>query len=88
MPKNVVVDEDSEIANDDNNEEVVLPCFPDSVYDNLPDLLSNIVSNANSPQDADVLLLGSIVVFSSVLPRIHGIYAGRQVFPIQPPHRS
>jgi len=81
MPKNVVVDEDSEVANDDNNEEVVLPCFPDSVYDNLPDLLSNIVSNANSPQDADVLLLGSIVVFSSVLPRIHGIYAGRQVFP-------
>lgn len=58
-----------------------MPTFSHELYGHLPDLLEAVVRQANSDEDADVLLLGSIVSFSSCLPKIFGVYGGRQVFP-------
>lgn len=55
--------------------------FSQYIKDKLPSLLSQIVSCANSPEDADLLLLGSLTVFSACLPNVFGNYGGREVFP-------
>jgi hypothetical protein len=51
------------------------------VYQNLPDFLQRVTTKATSPEDKDLLLLGSLVTVSSCLPNIYGIYAERKVFP-------
>lgn len=58
-----------------------MPTFSETVKDRLPSLLSQIVEKAVSPEDADLLLLGSLTVFSACLPNVYGIYGGREVFP-------
>jgi len=58
-----------------------IPTIPREVYNNLPDLLQQIISKADSPEDADLLLLGSITVFSSCLPNIYGLYNQCEVYP-------
>jgi hypothetical protein len=58
-----------------------MPTFSQEVKNTLPSLLSQIVSCANSPEDADLLLLGSLTVFSACLPNVFGNYGGREVFP-------
>ncbi len=61
--------------------ENLMPTFSETVRNRLPSLLSQIVAKSNSPEDADLLLLGSLTVFSACLPNIYGIYGGREVFP-------
>lgn len=58
-----------------------MPTFYESVKDNLPDLLKHIVAFSNTPEEADLLLLGSLTVLSACLPNIFGVYDGREVFP-------
>ena len=58
-----------------------MPTFSEAVKDRLPSLLSQIVAKSVSPEDADLLLLGSLTVFSACLPNVYGIYGGREVFP-------
>ena len=58
-----------------------LPTIPDTVYSNLPDFLKQITTKATSPEDKDLLLLGSLVAISPCLPNIYGIYAERKVYP-------
>jgi hypothetical protein len=58
-----------------------MPTFSESVVDLLPSLLSQIAAKAVSPEDADLLLLGSLTTFSACLPNVYGIYGGREVFP-------
>ncbi|MDR1631675.1 MAG: DUF3987 domain-containing protein [Dysgonamonadaceae bacterium] len=60
---------------------ICLPTIPQSVFANLPDLLQQIVSKADSSEDADLLLLGSITVFSVCLPNIYGLYNQCEVYP-------
>lgn len=57
-----------------------MPTFSQDLYGHLPGLLDEIARTANSNADADLLILGSLVSFSACLPKIYGIYAGRQVF--------
>lgn len=59
----------------------LMPTFSQEIQHALPPLLSQIVAKSNSPEDADLLLLGSLTVFSACLPNISGIYNGREVFP-------
>jgi hypothetical protein len=68
--------EDLEEAKETN-----LPTFPDEIYSNLPDLLQRVVAKSNSPEDRDLLLLGSLVTISACLPKIYGVYAEREVYP-------
>ena len=58
-----------------------LPTIPETVYQNLPDFLQKIITKSISPEDRDLLLLGSLVAISPCLPNIFGIYAERQVYP-------
>lgn len=58
-----------------------MPTFYESIKETIPDFFKNIVGLANSPEDADLLLLGSLTALSACLPNISGIYDGREVFP-------
>ncbi|MDD3480065.1 MAG: DUF3987 domain-containing protein [Paludibacteraceae bacterium] len=61
--------------------EETVSTFPEEVYSNLPVFLQHIICKADSPEDADLLLLGSLTVFSSCLPNVYGIYNQCEVFP-------
>lgn len=60
---------------------VVLPTFPASIYAALPEFLKRVVSIADSDEERDVLLLGSIVVLGAGMPSLFGIYDGMEVRP-------
>ncbi|MDR1729106.1 MAG: DUF3987 domain-containing protein [Prevotellaceae bacterium] len=60
---------------------IFTPTIPNEVHNNLPYLLQQIVSKADSSEDADLLLLGSMTVFSSCLPNIYGLYNQCEVYP-------
>jgi len=62
-------------------QESKLPTFPPEIYSQLPDFLQQITHYALSPEDADLLLLGSITVISACLPNVYGIYGGVTVYP-------
>ena len=47
----------------------------------LPSFLEKVVSKSNSPEDADILILGTMAVISACLPHIFGVYADRTVYP-------
>jgi hypothetical protein len=57
-----------------------LPTLPDSVFISLPAFLQKVVARCGSPEDRDMMLLGSLVAFSSCLPKVHGIYGGKKVY--------
>jgi len=63
------------------NQEKQLPAFPKEIFETLPRLLRAITSNADSPEDADLLLLGSLTVFSACMPNVYGVYGQHEVFP-------
>ena len=63
------------------NQEKQLPTFPKEIFETLPGLLQAITSNADSPEDADLLLLGSLTVFSACMPNVYGVYGQHEVFP-------
>ncbi len=89
VPKspNATISAESSISASEDIEDVEdflseqMPTFSESVADLLPALLSQIVAKAVSPEDADLLLLGSLTTFSACLPNVYGIYGGREVFP-------
>lgn len=62
-------------------EEGQLPFFPNEVYSSLPPFLKNVVNNAISPSDRDMLLIGAISVLSSTLSMVSGVYDERIVYP-------
>ncbi len=46
-----------------------------------PPLLRPIVEQMDSPEGADKMLLGSLTVISSLIPKYYGLYDGRKLFP-------
>ena len=58
-----------------------MPTFSRELRGKLPEMVEAIARNGNSEQDADVLILGTIVTLSSCLPHVYGIYGDRPVFP-------
>ena len=66
---------------DEEQETEILPTLPENIYPVLPDFLRQITEYANSREDADLLLLGSLIVTSACIPNIYGIYGGVTVFP-------
>lgn len=70
-----------DLEDSDEMQETNLPTFPDEIYTDLPGLLQKVVAKSNSPEDRDLLLLGSLVVISACLPKVYGIYAEREVYP-------
>jgi hypothetical protein len=72
---------DEEFSPSPNGEGSGVRCFPTEIFDQLPDLLRRITSKGTSPEDKDILLLGSLVSMSACLPNIYGVYAERKVYP-------
>ncbi len=62
-------------------QETELPTFPTEIYSQLPEFLKQITNNALSPEDADLLLLGSLTIFSACMPNVYGIYNGVTIYP-------
>jgi hypothetical protein len=71
---------DEELSHSPNGEGSGVSSFPSEIFDQLPDLLRRITIKGTSPEDKDILLLGSLVSMSSCLPNIYGVYAEREVF--------
>ena len=71
---------DEELFPSTNGEGSGVRCLPSDIFDQLPDLLRRITVKGTSPEDKDILLLGSLVSMSSCLPNIYGVYAEREVF--------
>ena len=59
---------------------VKIDTFSQNVKEQLPDILKRIVADAVSDVDADLLILGSLTVFSACLPNVYGVYDRREVF--------
>ena len=57
-----------------------LPTLPESLFSQLPDFLKKIVEVAETNEERDLLLLGSLVTLSSSFPTIYGIYHNKKVF--------
>lgn len=57
-----------------------LPTLPNSLFPQLPDFLKKITEVAETDEERDLLLLGSIVTISSTLPSVFGIYHRNKVF--------
>ena len=60
--------------------EATLPTFSQSIRDDLPTIMQRIVADSTSDVDADILVLGSLTVFSACIPNVFGVYDRRQVF--------
>ncbi len=78
-PINAESAEIAEVAEMDLEED--LPTFSGNITEHLPEYLRRIVQVANSEEDADILLLGSLTVLSACMPHVKGIYDRRSVFP-------
>ena len=63
------------------DEDLPLPTFSPDLQGALPSFLEKVVSKSNSPEDADILILGTMAVISACLPHIFGVYADRTVYP-------
>ncbi|HAH22801.1 MAG TPA: DNA primase [Prolixibacteraceae bacterium] len=61
--------------------DVDLPTLPESVYETLPDFLQKVVAVADTKEERDILLLGSLVTLSACLPKVYGLYDGKRVYP-------
>jgi len=70
-----------EVSEVEETGKVNLPTFPAVCYDNLPSLLNRAVAKGSTPEDKDILLLGSLVTLSACLPNISGTYDQREVYP-------
>ena len=57
-----------------------MPTIPNSVYDNLPQFLQQVVNPASSPEEKDILLLGALTAFSACFPKLFGVYDQRKVY--------
>lgn len=63
------------------DEDLPLPTFSSNLQGTLPSFLEKVVSKSNSPEDADILILGTMAVISACLPHVFGVYADRTVYP-------
>jgi hypothetical protein len=56
-----------------------MPTFSQDLKGKLPKILDEVACNANSDEDADLLILGSVVALSACLPHLSGVYGDRPV---------
>ncbi len=65
----------------EGEEDEKLPTFTAEIHDLLPGFFQEIIDRGENEQDADILLLGSIVCISACLPNLSGVYADRSYWP-------
>jgi hypothetical protein len=57
------------------------PVIPQSVYDNLPPILSESCQVFMQERERDVYLTGALAILSGCLPNVSGLYSGSIVYP-------
>ena len=57
-----------------------LPTFSSTIRNDLPSIMQRIIADSVSDVDADILILGSLAVFSACIPNVFGVYDRREVF--------
>jgi len=62
-------------------EVIELPTLPDAIFDTLPDFFQKVVAKAESKEERDILLMGTLGALSVCLHKVYGIYDGNQVYP-------
>lgn len=62
------------------NEPDPMPNLADSIFQDLPSFLKRVVEVASSKEERDILLLGSLATISSCLPKLSGVYDGKQCY--------
>ena len=55
--------------------------FSQDIHENLPLIMQRIIADTHSDEDADILILGSLAVFSACTPNVYGVYDRRPVHP-------
>ena len=75
----IEVSEGMREVTDHGGQDEYLPTFTPRIHKALPDFLRKIIDIADSPEDGDILLLGTLTVLSACLPQIEGIYNKRPV---------
>ena len=68
-----------EMRNEENSPQP-LPTFSQKVRENMPSIMQRIIADSVSDVDADILILGSLAVFSACIPNVYGMYDCREVF--------
>lgn len=70
-------------SNTENDDSYLIntPTIPDSVYDNLPQILKDGADVFKSQREKDVFLTGAITILSGCIPNVSGVYSGRTVYP-------
>ena len=76
----VRIGEDEKDSPSAENPVVELPTLPDSVYETLPEFLKRVVAQSGTPEEKDIMLLGTLATLSACLPKVFGIYDNKQVF--------
>ena len=64
----------------ESTENQKLPTLPDGIFDSLPSFLQRITKVAETKEERDLLLLGSVVTLSATMPTVYGIYHNKKVF--------
>ena len=57
------------------------PAIPDSIYQQMPELLQQGAMVFTDQRERDVFLTGALAILSGCLPGVKGVYAGNEVFP-------
>ena len=72
-PKQKVTDQE------ETQPEEQMPTLPDAVFDTIPVFLKHITEVANTKEERDILLLGSLVTLSVAFPKLFGKYGDNTV---------
>ncbi|MBR3493096.1 MAG: DUF3987 domain-containing protein [Bacteroidales bacterium] len=73
-------EENSRLADGSSAYHEPLPSFSQSIRSSLPSIMQRIIADSVSDVDADILILGSLTVFSACIPNVYGMYDCREVF--------
>ena len=73
-------EENPGLADGSSAQPVPLPTFSQAVKKDLPTIMQRIIADSVSDVDADILILGSLTVFSACIPNVYGMYDCREVF--------
>ena len=76
----VRIGDDEKDSPSDEPPAVELPTMPDSVYETLPEFLKRVVAQSGTPEEKDVMLLGTLATLSACLPKVFAIYDNKRVF--------
>ena len=73
-------EESEENSSNSSDSSIPLPTFSQFIRNKLPSIMQRIVTDSVSDVDADILILGSLAVFSACMPNVYGVYDRREVF--------